>query len=140
MYMDAEQPQLEVVIKEEAADYSGGDGEGEEAPKSTPCPFCSYAVPESELRCPQCKNSLPYCVATGLHVIATDLAVCSSCKFPGFRSELLRMAQGGEDCPMCGNAMDEKLLTSVNPRYRRHNSFCVNRVQMANEKPGFDYV
>ena len=30
MYMDAEQPQLEVVIKEEAADYSGGeDGEGE---------------------------------------------------------------------------------------------------------------
>ena len=30
MYMDAEQPQLEVVIKEEAADYSGGDGEGEE--------------------------------------------------------------------------------------------------------------
>ena len=29
MYMDAEQPQLEVVIKEEAADYSGGE-EGEE--------------------------------------------------------------------------------------------------------------
>ena len=29
MYMDAEQPQLEVVIKEEAADYSGGE-DGEE--------------------------------------------------------------------------------------------------------------
>ena len=94
-----------------------GEGEGEEPPKSTPCPFCSFSVPESDLRCTQCKNSLPYCVATGLHAIATDLTVCSSCKFPGFRSELLRMAQGGEDCPMCGNAMDEKLLTSMNPRY-----------------------
>ena len=94
-----------------------GEGEGEEPPKSTPCPFCSFSVPESDLRCPQCKNSLPYCVATGLHAIATDLTVCSSCKFPGFRSELLRMAQGGEDCPMCGNAMDEKLLTAMNPRY-----------------------
>ena len=132
---------MKLFISETRKRPKKGEGnEGEEAPKSTQCPFCSYAVPESELRCPQCKNSLPYCVATGLHVIATDLAVCSSCKFPGFRSELLRMAQGGEDCPMCGNAMDEKLLTSINPRYRRHNSFCVNRVQMANEKPGFDYV
>ena len=122
---------MKLFISETRKRPKKGDGEGEEAPKSTPCPFCSYAVPESELRCPQCKNSLPYCVATGLHVIATDLAVCSSCKFPGFRSELLRMAQGGEDCPMCGNAMDEKLLTSINPRYRKHTTVpCVNRSQI----------
>ncbi len=92
------------------------DDGGEEAAKSTPCPFCSFGVPESDLKCAQCKNNLPYCVATGFHVIATDLSVCNHCKFPGFRSELLRLTSAGESCPMCANEMEESQLTSVNPR------------------------
>ncbi len=59
--------------------------EREEPPRSTPCPFCSNQVPEPDLYCPQCKSNLPYCVATGYHVVAADLTLCNSCRFPALR-------------------------------------------------------
>ena len=45
-------------------------------------------VPESELYCSQCKNSLPYCIATGYHITPTDLTMCPLCKFPATRWEI----------------------------------------------------
>ncbi len=57
----------------------------EDPPRSTPCPYCSHQVPEPDLYCPQCKSNLPYCIATGYHVVAGDLSVCPACRFPGFR-------------------------------------------------------
>ena len=89
--------------------------ETEEPPNKTACPFCSNLIPESDLYCPQCKNNLPYCVATGYHIVATDLSTCSSCKFPGFRSQLLKLAQSENPCPMCSNQMDENAMVPVNP-------------------------
>jgi WD repeat-containing protein 19 len=38
--------------------------ESEKDEVKTPCPFCSHLVPESVLECSQCKNSLPYCIAS----------------------------------------------------------------------------
>lgn len=38
----------------------------EEEEKASPCPFCSTPVEETILECPQCQNSLPYCIATVL--------------------------------------------------------------------------
>lgn len=32
--------------------------------ESSPCPYCSFSLPDCELLCPGCKNSLPYCIAT----------------------------------------------------------------------------
>lgn len=87
----------------------------EEPPKNTPCLFCSNPVPESDLYCPQCKNNLPYCVATGYHVTATDLTTCHHCSFPAFRSELVKRAQNNDPCPMCGNPLEENSLKVMNP-------------------------
>ena len=42
----------------------------EKAEKSTPCPYCAFDLPESLLDCPGCKNSLPYCVTTGKHMVS----------------------------------------------------------------------
>ena len=59
-------------------------------------------------------NSLqPYCVVTGYHVVPHDLTICPSCRFPGFRTEFLRLASSGEPCPMCGSNLDASLLVSV---------------------------
>ena len=69
---------------------------------------------ESELYCGQCKNSLPYCIATGLHITPTDLTMCPLCKFPASRSEFLRLVEDGVVCPMCVEtvaASDVKALT-----------------------------
>jgi WD repeat-containing protein 19 len=35
----------------------------EEEP-SSPCPYCKTLVADSRLDCQECKNSLPYCIAT----------------------------------------------------------------------------
>ena len=91
----------------------------EEQPKLTPCPYCMADVLESELHCGNCNRTLPYCVATGFHVIATDLTVCHACFFPGFRTEMLRLAQSndgkGDPCPMCGERLEASSLKSMNP-------------------------
>ena len=91
----------------------------EEPPKLTPCPYCAADVLESELYCGNCKSTLPYCVATGYHIIPTDLTVCQSCFFPGFRTEMLRLAQGndgkGDPCPMCGERLAATALKSMSP-------------------------
>ena len=36
---------------------------------TTPCPFCSAATPETTLDCMNCKNTIPYCVVTGKHMV-----------------------------------------------------------------------
>lgn len=28
------------------------------------CPYCSHPVSQSRLDCPQCKSTIPYCIAT----------------------------------------------------------------------------
>ena len=91
----------------------------EEPAKFTPCPYCMADVLESELYCGHCKSALPYCIATGYHIISTDLTVCQACFFPAFRTEMLRLAQAnngkGELCPMCGETLDVASLKPMNP-------------------------
>ena len=31
---------------------------------SSPCPYCSTMVKETDLKCDDCKNVIPYCIAT----------------------------------------------------------------------------
>ena len=108
-----------IVRKPPQRQNNGENGNLEESPKLTPCPYCSEDVLESELYCGHCKSTLPYCVVTGYHIISTDLTVCQSCFFPGFRSEMLRLAQGndgkGEPCPMCGELLEANALKPMNP-------------------------
>ncbi|EDL37730.1 WD repeat domain 19, isoform CRA_a [Mus musculus] len=59
--------------------------ETEEA--TTPCPFCQFLLPECELLCPGCKNNIPYCIATGRHMLKDDWTMCPHCGFPALYSE-----------------------------------------------------
>uniref|UniRef100_A0A1I7XJW9 Intraflagellar transport protein 122 homolog n=1 Tax=Heterorhabditis bacteriophora TaxID=37862 RepID=A0A1I7XJW9_HETBA len=54
----------------------------------TPCPYCEVLIPETDLTCQKCKNIIPYCIVTGRHIINTDFALCSSCEFPAYYSEM----------------------------------------------------
>ena len=77
----------------------------EEPPNLTPCPYCENQLAESDLQCDSCRQTLPYCIITGFHILASDLSQCSSCHFPGQRSELMKAAKAGESCPMCSNGL-----------------------------------
>lgn len=72
---------------------------------SSPCPFCDFALPASQLTCPQCQNHVPFCIATGRHVVKEDFTVCPNCQFPAIKSELLRLLELGERCPMCNEVI-----------------------------------
>ena len=72
-------------------------------------------VPESELYCSQCKNSLPYCIATGYHIVPYDLTACPLCKFAATKSEFLKLVEDGVVCPMCVETVAASDIKSLNP-------------------------
>uniref|UniRef100_A0A915PT37 Anaphase-promoting complex subunit 4-like WD40 domain-containing protein n=1 Tax=Setaria digitata TaxID=48799 RepID=A0A915PT37_9BILA len=71
----------------------------------TCCPYCDNPTEESVLVCTSCKNLIPYCIVTGLHLVTNDFATCPSCGFPGFYSELKKLKDENEKCPMCGDEL-----------------------------------
>ncbi|XP_012499967.1 PREDICTED: WD repeat-containing protein 19 [Propithecus coquereli] len=78
--------------------------ETEEA--TTPCPFCEFLLPECELLCPGCKNNIPYCIATGRHMLKDDWTVCPHCGFPALHSEFKTMLNTESTCPMCSERLN----------------------------------
>ncbi|XP_007496615.1 WD repeat-containing protein 19 isoform X2 [Monodelphis domestica] len=72
---------------------------------STPCPFCEFPLPESELLCPGCKNSIPYCIATGRHMLKDDWTVCPHCDFPALYAEFKILLTTENTCPMCSERL-----------------------------------
>jgi len=67
----------------------------------TPCPYCAMKSPCSTLDCPQCKNHVPYCIATGLRMVANDWTHCPSCHFPALFSKFKALIDSEGACPMC---------------------------------------
>ncbi|TPX41030.1 hypothetical protein SeMB42_g05773 [Synchytrium endobioticum] len=67
----------------------------------TPCPFCSTSLPETSLDCHECKNTLPYCIATGRHMLVNEWSLCPKCRFPGLYSRLSTVVSQTGSCPMC---------------------------------------
>uniref|UniRef100_A0A8C4Q3Q0 IFT121-like zinc finger domain-containing protein n=1 Tax=Eptatretus burgeri TaxID=7764 RepID=A0A8C4Q3Q0_EPTBU len=69
---------------------------------NSPCPFCNHSVPTNELFCPACKNNIPYCIASGQHMVRDNWSVCPHCNFPACYSDLLETES---TCPMCSQAL-----------------------------------
>jgi len=76
----------------------------------TPCPYCDNEVIDTELLCDNCRNTIPlaipFCIATGLHIVANDLTVCPNCQFPAILSQLLKILATEKTCPMCNTAIN----------------------------------
>ncbi|GAB6019440.1 WD repeat-containing protein 19 [Chamberlinius hualienensis] len=88
----------------------------EEEEPCSPCPFCNNLIPEMETACPQCKNSIPYCVITGQHIVVDDLTECPSCSFPAVATEFSKFLEQESTCPMCAESVkgsDLKLVTDA---------------------------
>ncbi|XP_012136571.2 intraflagellar transport protein Oseg6 isoform X1 [Megachile rotundata] len=88
------------------------DNEIEDEPL-TPCPYCKSKLPETEVTCDKCKNTIPFCIATGRHIIEDDFTACPQCDFPAIRSELLRIVESEQTCPMCSEKVDVNMIQST---------------------------
>jgi WD repeat-containing protein 19 len=67
----------------------------------SPCPFCNFEIPETQLECPQCKNNIPFCIASGKHMVVSEWSSCPTCKMCGIYSELKKVLEADPTCPMC---------------------------------------
>ncbi|KPI89280.1 hypothetical protein ABL78_1613 [Leptomonas seymouri] len=86
----------------------GKDDAEDPVEKMTPCPFCDAPVPETDLDCGACKNTIPFCAVTGKHVVKTDYTVTPCCGFPATFSALLTRLKESMVCPMCEGNVDVK--------------------------------
>ncbi|XP_015750189.1 PREDICTED: WD repeat-containing protein 19-like [Acropora digitifera] len=78
----------------------------EEEEAQDPCPYCGNEVAQTKLDCPECKNTIPYCVITGRHMVKDNWSMCPNCSFPALYSELMSLLESGETvCPMCSQSI-----------------------------------
>ncbi|RNF00878.1 WD repeat-containing protein 19 isoform X2 [Trypanosoma conorhini] len=84
-----------------------GKEEMEDPPeKTSPCPFCDAQVPETELDCGACKNTLPFCIVTGKHMVKDNYSECPICQFPALYSSFVTLLRSSQTCPMCESIID----------------------------------
>lgn len=89
------------------------------AERTSPCPFCDAPVAETELDCGACKNTLPFCVVTGKHVVKSDYATTPCCQFPAIYSALMMRLKETPTCPMCDATIDvNKVQREAEPDLR----------------------
>uniref|UniRef100_A0A7S3IIZ4 IFT121-like zinc finger domain-containing protein n=1 Tax=Strombidium inclinatum TaxID=197538 RepID=A0A7S3IIZ4_9SPIT len=67
----------------------------------SPCPHCQFMLPETQLECPNCKNNLPFCIASGKHMILSEWSQCPNCKLCCIFSEMKKVLESTPECPMC---------------------------------------
>ncbi|KJH41946.1 hypothetical protein DICVIV_12076 [Dictyocaulus viviparus] len=74
-----------------------------------PCPYCAYPVLETQL---------------GRHIVDSDFALCSSCNFPAYYSELKKLLALNESCPMCSSSLEDVIPSdaSVYLKSNKENS------------------
>ncbi|KAI9219239.1 hypothetical protein BC828DRAFT_386629 [Blastocladiella britannica] len=88
---------IESLVRKQQAD------DCDPAEEQSPCPHCTTPVNVTELDCSTCKNSLPFCVASGNHMTASEWSQCPKCTAPGLLPAMLKVAASkAPECPMCG--------------------------------------
>ncbi|MCJ8749256.1 hypothetical protein PDJAM_G00174210 [Pangasius djambal] len=80
--------------------------------ESSPCPYCGFSLPECELLCPGCKNNLPYCIATGCHMVKEDC-----------RPDTSEVEEESSPCPYCGFSLPECELLC--PGCKNNLPYCI---------------
>nr|CCC94636.1 predicted WD40 repeat protein [Trypanosoma congolense IL3000] len=97
-----------------------GKEELDDPPESTaPCPFCDAEVLETELECGSCKNTLPFCIVTGKHMVKQNYSECPICHFPALYTSFITLLRQSQVCPMCENMVDlNEVKKHVDPDFK----------------------
>jgi len=107
-------PQIAEAYKKKIESIVRKPAKTEEEESASPCPYCAAKSPNSQLDCPQCKNRVPYCIATGLKMVTTDWCQCPSCKFPALYSKFTALVETEKTCPMCDQEIVLSSIVKVN--------------------------
>ena len=87
---------------------------GEDDPeKLSPCPYCKTMITDLSNSCSNCKNTLPFCIASGKHMTLSEWTRCPNCKFCAILSDFKKILEPENTCPMCDKEVNVKDLTTV---------------------------
>ncbi|KAJ1537325.1 WD repeat-containing protein 19 [Nowakowskiella sp. JEL0078] len=88
----------------------------EEDEPSSPCPYCNSLVLETQLNCSECKNTIPFCIATGKHMNLNHWSLCPHCQFPAILPYFKLVIAKTNCCPMCSTSLnEEEIFIPPNP-------------------------
>ncbi|XP_048517184.1 WD repeat-containing protein 19 [Dendroctonus ponderosae] len=104
---------IEAVVRKPPKTGKDGEEAGDPLESTSPCPYCEKMLPESEINCNNCKNNLPFCIATGRHITTSGLTCCPNCEFPAFWNDFLEVLKSEASCPMCSEPVDENRLVQL---------------------------
>ena len=110
---------IETMVRKQAGvQYNSVELQAELDFACTPCPYCEdkgeqHLLAENEFTCSSCRTVIPYCIASGLHIIKEDLTMCPSCHFPAIMSHFLKLLSFETQCPMCNSQIDIGQIKSV---------------------------
>ncbi|CAG2108726.1 unnamed protein product [Medioppia subpectinata] len=103
---------IETLVRKSGGVHKSGEQSDNDV-THTPCPYCDNDVVDTELSCHKCRNSIPFCIATGIHIIKDDLTVCPNCHFPAILSQFSRLMSSEPMCPMCNTAVDSTQIVKL---------------------------
>ncbi|KAJ3334720.1 WD repeat-containing protein 19, partial [Kappamyces sp. JEL0680] len=90
----------------------------------SPCPYCTAPLQDTLLDCTECKSRIPYCIATGRHMVLDDWTQCPHCEFPALLSHIKPLVEKTKACPMCSEEVypHQYVLTRISKTDRAHSS------------------
>ena len=78
------------------------------------CPFCKENIPITQLDCDNCKNSIPFCIASGQHMTLDDWCNCPVSGMPALLSEYRKiLTVEDSSCPVGEGVVDPSKLRPV---------------------------
>lgn len=94
-----------LVRKSPGGQVSEDEANKELSAEYSPCPFCAAQIEEYNTSCNMCKRALPFCMASGRHLVPRGLARCPHCLFPAIEVYLLKLLTYESLCPLCAQPL-----------------------------------
>jgi len=86
----------------------------------SPCVYCGTLLQDYQLECYTCQNVSPFCICTGMHMVAHEWCACPHCHFPAKHSALMVCAESDGVCPMCNASLTVAQVPMVVPDVQPH--------------------
>lgn len=83
----------------------------EEDEPTAACPFCGAQIGESVLECPSCLSIIPYCIASGRHMVLEEWTQCTNCTFPALFAPFKKVLEADPTCTMCAKELPPTALS-----------------------------
>ena len=82
----------------------------EASEQASPCTRCKVDIANSDISCSSCKGTLPFCIASGMHIISRNWVACPHCIMPANADQWKTIVDVLKACPLCETPIDAMAL------------------------------